>query len=91
MEKNQQNQLPSVKELVMNQSKAEFSHYRQGNFYYNINHVIFDFEGIGMTDTYQFPIADDDIGNGTLERTEKAITLMRWITQSLKDKTLIKL
>lgn len=83
--------MPSVTELVNNQSLAQFSHYRQGNFYYNVETIIFDYEGIGITQTYQFSIPDDDIGNGTLERTEKAITLMRWIRIALKENTLIKL
>lgn len=89
MEKENNPKYPfSVKDLVKNK-QVSFSKYRQGNFYYTIK--VYFGEEENEFDEYQFPVPDDDIGDGTLERDEKAIYFMRWISRAMKDDTLIKI
>ena len=66
---------------IVNNNTARFSHYRAGFVYYRI-------KIINMV--YEFPIELSDVGNGTLNRDEKAITLMRWIRKAIDEKTMIK-
>lgn len=93
----------SIKELIKD-NFVYFSFLRQGFAYYNIQvkngktTLSYDFsEGdfpqgrdVTLTDTYQFCIPLDDIGNGTLRSTMKAIECMRWIRKALENKELIK-
>lgn len=59
-----------------------FNHFRQGFFIYHL-----------MTNdaTYSFPVPLDDIGTGTMEHRDKAVSYMRWINRGIQDKTFIKL
>jgi hypothetical protein len=73
----------TVTNLVKDGNKVEFSHYRANHMYYNII-----FEG----DTYQFHIPLEEVGNGTLNRSDRALSgYMRWIRKGIEDNTLIKL
>lgn len=73
--------MKSIKEIVKD-NIVEFSSYRNHTFYYLIK-VDNDF--------YQFPVEREDIEGSTLMSTDKAITFMRWIRRSIKDKTFIKI
>ena len=70
-----------ITDFVKNDNKAHFSYYRAGFFFYNTANEK------GMV--YQFPIPLDDLGQATLKKTEKAITLMRYLRQSIQDNTFI--
>lgn len=72
-----------VTDFVYEKSTVIFDSYRAGFFYYIVPHKE---DG----EYYIFPIPVEDIGNGTMERTDKAITYMRWIRKGIEDKTLIK-
>ena len=61
-----------------------FARLRHGVAYYNVK----DTES---EDTYQFPVPLSDIGDATLEATEKAMLFMRYIRQAISDSTLAKL
>ncbi len=69
---------PDLKTIVGNDNKANFSHYRDGNFFYVVS---------VQDQKYSFPIPIDDAKGATLFAEFKAITLMRWIRKALEDKT----
>lgn len=67
-----------LKEIVGSNNKANFSHYRDGNFFYVVkvqDHV------------YSFPIPIEEAKGTTLFAEFKAITLMRWIRKAIENKT----
>lgn len=71
-----------IKQLVTPRDKqATFSYLRHGIAYYTVN---------GENGTYQFNIELSDLGDATINASEKAISLMRYIRKSDKDGTLIK-
>jgi len=71
----------SLKDIVKD-NVVRFSHYRAGYLYYSIN---VDNEG------YSFPVPISDVGDATFLKEDKAILLMRYIRQSLSDKTFVKI
>ena len=73
----------NIKDLVMGNNMVNFSHYRQGIFYYYVSRV----DG---TEIFSFPVPREDIGTATLKAEDKALTFMRWIRKAISDKTLIK-
>lgn len=70
-------------DFVKNDNKAYFQFYRNGVLYYNV-------KVCNGTDYYQFQIPIEDLGNATVENTEKALTLMRYIRKGLDDGTMLK-
>jgi hypothetical protein len=68
----------NLKEIVKDNNKALFSHYRDGNFFYAVE--------VGGK-RYSFPISLEEAKGATLLAEFKAITLMRWIRKALADKT----
>lgn len=76
---------PPLKAFVSNrENMVEFSFFRQGYFYYEVQDYNTGVE-------YNFPIPIEDIGTATLKARDKAITFMRWIRKAIQDKTLIKI
>lgn len=77
----------NMTQLVKNNT-AVFSRYRNQHLYYTI--------GYG-TDIFEFPICVDatdesyDIGNASLNSTEKAMTLMRYMRKAIANGTFTKL
>ena len=74
----------TVTEIVKD-NKAIFSHYRNGLMYYDVltpNMCFVCSFPIDITDT-------KDIGSATLEKSHKAITLMRYIRKATKDETIL--
>jgi hypothetical protein len=69
----------NLKTIVSDGNKANFSHYRDGNFFYAVK---------VQDQTYSFPIPIEDAKGTTLFAEFKAITLMRWIRKAIEDKTL---
>jgi hypothetical protein len=67
-----------LKVIVGSGNKANFSHYRDGNFSYVVK---------VQDQAYSFPIPLEDARGTTLFAEFKAITLMRWIRKSIDDKT----
>jgi hypothetical protein len=63
----------NIKDLVKN-NNAEFDSMRNGYAYYTI---------IYNDKNYKFPVDLVDVGNAELKRTEKAITMMRFIRKAL--------
>lgn len=87
----------TIKELIKD-NRVTFDSYRQGIFYYNIQHreVKIETKGALLKDTitytkYQFPVPLEDVGTATLLNEDKAILYMRWIRKSLEDNTLTKI
>lgn len=70
-------------DLIKN-NYVTFDRYRQGVFYYLINDISTTPEV-----TYEFPVPADDVGNGTLLHTDKAITYMRWLRKAQNEGTFI--
>ena len=73
--------MPTLKEIVANNNPAKFSHYRDGNFFYNV-----EVEGV----KYAFPISLEEAKGATMLADFKAITLMRWIRKALAANTFQK-
>lgn len=69
-----------ITEIVKNNT-ARFGFYRQGYIYYEVQLP----EG-----KYSFPIDLKDLGQATVSREEKAITLMRYIRKALEDGTFVR-
>ena len=63
----------SIKDLIKNNT-AELYKYRQQHVYYTIVHG---------GKTYMFPVPLEDVQDATLNRTEKAITMMRYIRKAV--------
>ena len=63
-------------------NQVQINKYRAGFLYYTID--------VGE-DTYIFPVPLDEAGEATFNKTDKAITFMRYIRKAMKDGSFIKL
>lgn len=70
-----------IKDIVKN-NKATFLYYRHQMMYYT---VVVD------GNEFCFPIPLDDVADATLNLTEKAMLLMRYIRKALEDKTFVRI
>ena len=70
----------NLKDLIKGNT-VTIDRYRAQHIYYNIVH-----DG----QTYSFPVPLDDVQEATLNSTEKAITLMRYIRKAIEDQTFIR-
>lgn len=69
-------------DLVRKDTMAEFTHFRNGVLFYNIEVLSGDLEG----DVYQLRLDPEDFINTDLNRSEKSSIFMRWIKTELKEK-----
>lgn len=72
--------MSKIKQIVRDNNMAEFSHYIDGNLWYE---VIYVDENL-LPATFSFPVPINDVGNATLNRIEKALLLMRYIRRHMK-------
>jgi hypothetical protein len=72
---------PTVMQIVQNNNPATISYIRGDNVFYTVS-----VEGT----TYSFPVSLADINGATLQGTEKAITLMRYIRLALAEGTFVR-
>lgn len=81
----------NLTDLIKN-NYCHFDSYRAGFLYYELA-VPNDPDPMSRDDYdhYQFTIPVDDVGNGTINKKEKAITLMRWIRKAHAAGELIKI
>jgi len=70
----------NIKDIVKNNT-VYFLKYRHQVAYYSVK-----FEDVD----YMFPVPLDDVGDATLNATEKAITYMRYIRKALDEGTFVK-
>ena len=63
---------------------VSFSRLRHGVVYYNVKNT-------ETQDMYQFPVPLEDIGDATLEATDKAMMFMRYIRKAMEDNTFVKI
>jgi hypothetical protein len=76
----------NITELVKNNTTS-FAHYRNQHVYYSVFY---------RGDTYVYPITVDptdeayDLGNATLQHTEKAMTMMRYMRKAIAAGTFTK-
>ena len=68
----------TIKELIQD-NIAVFSFYQEGKAYYTIT--------IG-NELYEFPVPIDEVGNGILLRSDKAIYFMKWIQNAVVNQTM---
>lgn len=73
----------NIKDFVAKDKDVQFVFYRARNMFYGVISTV-DHE------LYTFPVPLDDIGDASLMRIEKSVTLMRYIRKAIEDKTLIK-
>lgn len=71
-------------DFVKHDNLAHFQFFRNGVLYYNVR-------ACNSVDIYQFQVPIEDLGNASANRTEKAITLMRYIRKGLEDGTMTKI
>jgi len=69
----------NIKDIVKD-NKVNFLKYRHQIAYYKVS-----YEGT----EYMFPVPLDDVGDATLNATEKAITYMRYIRKAINDGTFV--
>lgn len=73
--------LDNLKEIV----KGTYSNlllYRSGVIYYEVSF---------NEEMYQFPVPLEDVGNASLNKVEKSMTLMRYIRKALKNNEFVKI
>lgn len=75
-----------VTEFVKNSQTVQFSYFRAGFLYFETQRHP---EGSDEIEVYQFPIDATDLQQSTVERSMKAITLMRYIRKSIEENTLV--
>lgn len=73
-----------ITEFVTKENAAYFSHYRQGNLFYNIRRD-------KTVEYYQFAVPIDDLKDATINMSEKSIMVMRYIRKAMEDETLVKI
>lgn len=76
--------------VIKNSPQAVFSFYRQGYLYYTVDVAIEEESGEMVCKTYVFPIEVSDLQTATVSKTEKPITLMRYIRKALADGTFVR-
>lgn len=77
-----------IKRIVGN---AQFSFYRQSILYYRVLLRVDDnFESDAPILTFSFPIPASDLDGATVNKSEKPITLMRYIRKALEDGTFVR-
>lgn len=74
----------NIHHFVSSINYAYFDSYRNGVFYYTINHVL-------NLKKYQFQIPIEDITGATLLSKDKSIFFMRWIRKCIEQGTFIEL
>ena len=67
-----------ITEFIDRTNTAHFSYYREGYMFYRVRRL-------GTTEWYQFAIDTKDLGTATVNHTEKAITLMRYIRRAMQQ------
>src|SRR4051812_32839132 len=86
----------SIKNIVKD-NRVTFAYFRSGVFYYEVTlkaqsanpELEGKLEGL-VYETYQFPVPIEDIGESSLNASDKAILFMRWIRKAIEDKTFIR-
>ena len=71
----------NITDLIRNNT-VRFVRYRQQIAWYAIT--------APDRESYVFPVPVDDVGDATIEATEKAIYFMRWIRQALAEGTMAR-
>jgi len=66
---------------IVKDTVSEFSHYRQGYIYYNV-------EVAGSL--YMFPVSLADLGQATLSKRHKTIELMRYVRKALEEGSFVR-
>ena len=64
--------METIKEMVMNEKKANFVRYNDGNLIYETE------------SGFEFPISVEEAKGGTFNAQHKAVTLMRWIRKQIE-------
>lgn len=70
-----------IVDFVDRENKVFFSYYQRGYFWYCVRSIE---EG----ELFSFPIPVEDVADGRMLHTDKAITYMRWIRKAIVDGTL---
>lgn len=76
----------NIKDIVKD-NMVNFSRYRQGIMYYTILVMRDMYNG----EVYEFPVPLSDVGDATLESSDKAIYFMRYIRKAMEDDTFINI
>jgi len=70
-------------EFVKDNNNAYFRYMRQGIMFYSV-------QRLGTTEFYLFQVPIADLGDATINNTEKAMLLMRYIRKGIEDGTMVK-
>lgn len=82
-----------VKYFCKKDKWAEFSFYRQGYLYYEIDAWIPKSDEVywnGQIQTFAFPVEIQDLDGATVNRLEKSVTMMRFIRKAIEDGTMVR-
>ena len=71
-----------ITDFVYDGNYCQFEYYRKNVLYYSIYRK-------DSNDKYIFPVPMEDLGDATINNTEKSILLMRYIRIASKDTTLV--
>lgn len=70
-----------ITDFVIKENSAFFAYLRQKMAYYIVQ---------GPDGTYVFPVPLEDLGDATLNNSEKTVFMMRYIRKALEEGTLVK-
>ena len=74
---------PDIAQIVK-KGTPRFSYFRHGVLYYDID--VYEDEGRKV---YRFPVPAESLDGATVRKTEKGLTLMRWIRKAIEDGTFV--
>lgn len=72
-----------ITDFVFDRNSCQFNYYRKNILYYTVAQKT-------TLETYMFPIPLEDLGDATINASEKSIFLMRYIRKAIDDKTLVR-
>jgi hypothetical protein len=72
-----------IRDFVDAENMVHFSYYQRDYFWYCVRSIV-------DQELYIFPIPREDVADGRMLHTDKAITYMRWIRQAIVDGTMKK-
>jgi hypothetical protein len=76
--------MKNITDIVKSPNVVGFDYFRNGIFYY----VVYNPNETPNGVSYRFPVPIEDIQGATMNKTDKAISFMRWIRKAIKEKTI---
>lgn len=82
--------IPTITQVVRPHHQAQFTHYVDGNLWYEVSYETDDIrldvcgEAFNRPAIFSFPVPINDTSGGTFLRSDKASIFMRWIRKHIE-------